>query len=277
MKKFLFASLMLASVSAFSQSYLVLNNGVTLTTDKAGFIYDFGHFRIPYKVTISGGNFFVSDKVLSTVDNQGFLYEKDIKVDEINGKGLNYFIDDSEHLFTIDEQGIVYEYEEDSSIFRKVISYGGNFFTAKGEKKKIDLYTVSNTGNYFKMAVEGLNPAEIEKVGGKYFQTKSGLVYTVSKEGFVYPKNTMTTGQIKRIGGNFFIDSNHFIYTVSEDGVLKLPILPAELVVSDLIKLGSNYMIDSEGRIFVVDHLGDMYERTVAVKHDLRKSKIISK
>lgn len=275
MKKLLIAGLLLVSASAFSQSYIVLNNGITLTTDKHGFVYDFGHFRVPYKVTISGGNFFVADKLLSTIDTKGMLYEKDLKVEKIDGKGLNYFIDSRSRLHTIDEQGFVYKYDEDTSVFRKALVFGGNFFTVKADRKTTDLYTVNNKGNYFKINVEGLNPAEIEKAGGKYFQTKNGVIYTVSSEGFVYSKAEISTGKIARIGGNFFIDSNHFIYTVAENGMLKLPILPANIVVSDLIKLGANYMLDSKGRLFVVDDKGDMYERTV--NHDLTKSKVVSK
>lgn len=277
MKKYLIASLMLASLNAFSQSYLILSNGVTLTTDKSGFIYDFGHFNVPYKVKINGGNFLVASKKLSTIDKNGLLFEKDVEVEEIRGKGLNYFIRDDNRLFTIDENGFVYEYEEDIKVFKKALGFGGNYFTVKPENKKmnVDLYTVNNTGNYFKLKVDGLNPADIASHGGSYFQTKDGVIYTVSKEGFVFPKADMKTGTIKKAGGNFFIDSNNFLYTVSEAGLLMLPILPANIVVADIVKIGANYMIDSSGRIFVVDQNGEMFERTV--NHNLSSAKILSR
>ena len=35
----------------FSQSYLVLENGITITIDKAGYAYDFGHYTATNKVT----------------------------------------------------------------------------------------------------------------------------------------------------------------------------------------------------------------------------------
>ncbi len=274
MKKFIIASLMLASLNAFSQSYIILSNGITLTTDKSGFIYDFGHFRIPYKITVNGGNFFVADEKLSTVDAKGMLYLKDVEVKKINGKGLNYLITNKNHLLTVDEDGFVYEYD-DSSLFKKALNFGGNFFTVKGEKKATDLYTVTSKGNYFKMTIPGLNPADIVKFGGTFFQTKQGMVYTVSKDGFVFPKTDSEVGELKKMGGNYFIDSKNFLYTVSEEGLLVLPVLPANIVVADLVKLGSNYMLDSQGKIFVVDQNGMMFERTP--DHDLTKSKIIAK
>lgn len=276
MKKLITLGLMLSSFNAFSQSYLVLNNGVTLTTDKAGYIYDFGHFRIPYKVTVNGGQFLVEDKKLSTVDTSGFLFEKDIKIDKIKGKGLNFLIKSDNKLVTIDEKGFYYEYDKDDKIFRTAVAYGGNFFLVKPNSRRpdLDLYTVNSNGNYFKINVPGLNPADIKTVGGTFFQTKNGVVYTVSKDGFVFAKPEIKVGNIIKSGGNYLIDSTNKLYTISEDGLLILPILPANIKVATVQRLGSNYMIDTEGRIFSVDAKGLMHERTIA--HDLINSKILS-
>lgn len=276
MKKFITLGLMLSSLNAFSQSYLILNNGVTLTTDKAGYLYDFNHFRIPYKVSVNGGQFHVEDKKLSTVDTSGFLYEKGFKVDKIKGKGLNFLINDDNHLVTIDEKGFYYEYDKDAKIFKSAIAYGGNFFLVKPNSRKpqVDLYTVNSKGNYFKIDVAGLNPADIKTVGGTFFQTKNGVVYTVSKDGFVYSKPEIKVGAIVKAGGNYLIDSSNKLYTISEDGFLMLPVLPANIKVATVQKLGSNYMIDSEGRVFTVDNKGNMHERTIA--HDLTNAKILS-
>lgn len=276
MKNFITLGLLLASFNAFSQSYLILNNGVTLTTDKAGFVYDFNHFRIPYKVTINGGQFHVEDKKLSTVDTSGFLYEKNFEVKKVKGKGLNFFVNDDNHLVTIDEKGFYYEYDKDDKIFKSAVAFGGNFFLVKPNSRKpnIDLYTVNTKGNYFKIDVPGLNPADIKTVGGTYFQTKSGVVYTVSKDGFVYAKPEVKVGSIVKAGGNFLIDSTNKIFTVTDDGFLILPVLPMNIKVMTVQKLGSNYMIDSEGRIFTVDAQGNMHERKT--DHDLTDAKILS-
>lgn len=277
MKKFLVAGMMLASMNVFSQSYLILNNGITLTTDNAGFVYDFGHFRVPYKVTLNGGQFLVENQKLSTVDTAGFLYEKSLKVEKVKAKGLNYFVNDDNKLITIDQKGFFYEYDKDAkSVFKKISGMGGNFFTVRPDDRKpiIDLYTVNNTGNYFKINVPGLNPADITTIGGTYFQTRAGVVHTVSKDGFVYAKPEVKVGAIKKLGGNFLIDSANMLFTVSEDGFLMLPVLPANIKVADIQKVGSNYMLDSEGRIFVVDKVGNLVERTI--NHDLRNAKILS-
>jgi hypothetical protein len=279
MKKFLSLGLMLASLNAFSQSYLILNNGVTLTTDKAGFVYDFGHFRLPYKVTLSGQQYLVEDKKLSTVDSNGLLYEKSLKgdkIEKIKGKGGNFFINDENHLFVIDSKGYFFEYDKDDKIFKKAIVLGGNWFLVKPEDKKpgIDLYTVNDKGNYFKLNVPGLNNADIIQCFGNYFQTKDGMIYTVSKDGFVFPKPDIKTGKVAKSGGNYFIDSNGLLFTVSEEGFLLLPELPATIKISEIKRFGANYMVDSEGRMFVVDSKGNLFERTL--NHDLRNAKILS-
>jgi hypothetical protein len=276
MKKFLATGLVLVSMNVFSQSFLILNNGVTLTSDTAGFIYDLGRFTMPNKVSFSSGQFFIQEKKLTTVDTAGFFYDKEMEVKKLKGKGLSYFINDDNHLVTVDSKGFVFEYDKDDKIFKKTIGFGGKFFMVKPDDKKplVDLYTLNDKGNYFKTTVTGLNPADITLLGGAFFQTKSGVTYTISKDGMVFPKTEQKVAAIKKAGGNFFIDSANNLFTVSQEGFLILPILPANIKVSDIQKIGSNYMLDSEGRIFVVDKSGVIFERTMS--HDLRKAKVLS-
>ncbi|HXH76383.1 MAG TPA: hypothetical protein VNJ08_15535 [Bacteriovoracaceae bacterium] len=276
MKKFLVAGLALLSLNSFAQSYMVLNNGITLTLDKAGFVYDFNHFFLPYKIQVNGGQFFVSENKLSTIDSSGFLYKKDLKVEKLKGKGLNYYIDEENDLYTVDTKGFYYKYDKEKS-FKKASGFGGNFFTVKmDEKKKLtDLYTINTTGNYSKVVLPGLNPVDITTFGGTWFVTKDSVVHTVTKDGFVYSKPEVKVGAIVRRGGNFMIDDSGKLFTVAEDGLLNLPILPANIVVSKIIKVGANYMLDSEGKMFVVDGLGEVIERVIP-EHDIRNVKVLS-
>lgn len=277
MKKILILGSMLFALNGFSQSYLILNNGVTLTTDKAAFVYDFGHFILPYKVNLSSGQYLVEDEKFVTIDEKGFLYRKTEKTpSKIKGKGSKYLIADNGTIFTIDAAGFLYKFDKDSGL-KKANSFGGNFFTVKPDDKKplVDLYTLNSKGNYYKMNVAGLNPADIAVFGGNFFQTKAGVVYTVSKDGFVISKAEVKTGAIKKIGGNYFIDSNNSIYTVSEEGFLFLPTLPASLKIASISKMGLNYFIDADGRIFTVDNTGVINEREIK-SHDLREAKVLS-
>lgn len=276
MKKLLLAGALLASFNAFSQSYMILSNGITLTVDKKGFIYDFGNFVAPYKVSANGGQFLIEDEKLSTVDANGFLYQKDLKLKSIKGKGLNYILGKDSELITIAENGFYYKFDKDKKMTKKISNFGGNFFTSVADEKKniVELYTVNALGNYYKMDVAGLNPADIKEIGGKYFQDKTGAVYTVSKDGFVFKKADVKINKIVKKGGNFFIDDTNKLYTISDDGLLILPILPFELKVSDINKLGSNYMIDVEGRVFTADSEGNLFERYI--DHDLRNTKVLS-
>lgn len=277
MKKILALGSLLLALNSHAQSYMIMGNGVTLTTDKAAFVYDFGHFILPYKVTLIGGQFLAEEGKLISIDDKGFLYRKDEKApSKIKGKGNNYIIADNGTLYTFDAAGFFYKFDKDNAT-KKATTYGGNFFTVKPDDKKpvVELFTLNNKGNYFKMAVQGLNPAEIVIAGGTYFQTVKGTVYTVNKDGFVFPKAEVKAAAIKKIGGNFFIDANNAIYTVSEDGFLMLPSLPANLKIATITKLGQNYFLDQEGKLFVVDSTGAIYQREMK-DHDFKDAKILS-
>lgn len=260
-----------------AQSYMILNNGVTLTTDKAGYVYDFSHFILPYKVTLTGGQYLAEEGKLLSVDSNGYLYRKDEKApSKIKGKGNNYFIADNGNLYTFDAAGFFYKYDKESAT-KKANVFGGNFFTVKADDKKpvADLYTLNAKGNYFKMAVDGLNANDIAIAGGTYFQTSKGVVYTINKDGFVFAKAEVKTAAIKKIGGNFFIDASNTLYTISEEGILVLPSLPLTLKVATVTSLGQNYFVDQEGKMFVVDSKGLVFEREIKA-HDLKGSKILS-
>ena len=277
MKKILALGSLFLALNGHAQSYLILNNGVTLTTDKTAFVYDFGHFILPYTVTLTGGQFLAQDGKLISIDDKGFLYRKEEKApSKVKGKGASYVLADNGTLYTFDAAGFLYKFDKDSAL-KKANSFGGNFFTVKPDDKKpaVDLYTVNNLGNYFKMNVAGLNAAEISISGGNYFQTAKGVVFTITKEGFVYSKADMKVAPIKKIGGNFFIDANNALYTVSEDGFLYLPTLPANLKVATVTKLGQNYFIDQEGKLFVVDNTGAVFQREMK-DHNLKDAKVLS-
>jgi len=276
MKLFLILGLVLSSLTSHGQSYLVLNNGVTLTIDSNGYLYDFGHFYLPYKIKQNGGQFFVEEEKLITVDSKGLVYEKDLEVTGINGKGMNYFINSSEELITIDRDGFYFKYDEDTSVFKKAVTFGGNFFLVKPEKRKpqMDIYTINEKGNYFKMTLDGLNPSEINLAGGNFFQTKDGRTYTVSKSGFLFSKSDIKVSAISKTGGNFFIDTNGILFTVTDEGILLIPSLPKNLVVSEIQKVGSHYMLDKNGNLFTVDKNGMVLERKS--QHDLRNVKVLS-
>lgn len=275
MKNFIAFGLLLASLGASAQSYLVLNNGVLLTTDKAGFLYDFGHFVVPYEVKVNGGQFFVEKEQLSTIDEGGFRYEKDEKVSKIKGKGNNYLLNNDSELLTVDAKGFYYKFNSDG-VFKRIQKFGGNFFTAQDERKKNTLlYTINSKGNYFNISLPELNPADISVLGGTYFINNRGAVFTVDANGFVYPKADVKVAAPKKLGGNFLIDVTNKLFTVSETGILSNPVMPINLNLNNILKVGSNYMLDTDGRLFVVDKNGNVFERAVG-SHDLRSVKVIS-
>lgn len=277
MRHFILLGFLFLSFQSHSQSFMILKSGVTLTTDKSGNVYDSNKFFLSSKVSFVGGQFFVDDKLLVTVDSEGVLSKKTNKIKDIKGKGLNYFVSGNNRFFAISSAGYVFENKEDRKIFKDIKFFGGNFFLVQEDKdeKNYDLYTVNDKGNYFQMRVPGLNPADITAIGGTYFQTFRGLMYTVSKDGLIFANKNFKNGSLKISGGNFFIYTNNTVYTVAEDGTLIVPILPADFAAYKIKHAGANYMIDTDGRLFTVDNLGQIFERFV--KEDLKEIGVVSK
>jgi hypothetical protein len=273
MKIFLLSTLLLISFSAFSQSYLILNNGTTLTLDRSGHVYDFYQVHLVDQINHAGGRYFVKDNKLVTVDVSGFLFEKDKKIEGVKARGSNFILLEGNKIITVDSQGFYYEYEHQA--ISNIINHGGNFFLSKTKNDSIntDLYTVDKKGKLLKVLIEGLSSSEILVFGRMYLQTTSGIIHTVSKYGAVTTYNKLDIGKITKSGGNFFIDSNEKLFTVSDEGVLLTPPLPIGLKVSEVQKAGGNFFIDSSGRLFTVDEAGSLSEQSVL--HDLSDLKII--
>lgn len=270
MKNLVFAALASVSVSGFAQSYFILDNGLTLTTDSAGYVYDYGHYTSISRMSIRGGQFIVEDSnILVTVDERGFPFRKyEVLPTTIKGKGTNYIIGDNNAVYVIDQKGNVHLTENDPAV-AAATKFGGSFFVVEN-----DLYTVSISGSYQKVAIEGLKPQDILTFGGNYFMTNRGVLFTISADGKVFSRAQDRVGIIVKRGGNYFIDSMGFFYVVTADGSLKLPSIPMSLRLQAITKLGVNYFIDANGKLFTVDKDGNVLERMM--NYDLKTAKIIS-
>lgn len=277
MKSLLFAVIATFSFNAFSQSYLIMDNGIVVTTDKAGFAYDFGHYAFPAKVTLKGGQYFVEEgNILATVDENGLLFRKyELIPEKIRGKGINYFISEEGSIFVIDKKG--YLKITESETYQRAVNFGGNYFTVAvdPEKTLLELYVVTAEGEVVKTEVPDLNLKDIVAFGGSYFMTNRGIIYTIAQDGQVASKNNMRVGILQKRGGNYFVDSGGFFFTVTETGELLMPGLPANMKVANVQRLGSNYFIDQQGRLFVIDKAGNVFERVMR-DNDFRMAKIIS-
>ncbi len=277
MKKFMLAILATVSLSAVAQSYIIMDNGITVTIDKAGFAYDVGNYAFPQKITMKGGQFFVEENtVLATVDERGTLYRKYEQMPEkILGRGMNYFISDKGELYTIDSQGGVTMTTDEK--LKTANFFGGNYFTVvtDADKKEMDLYTVTATGAVNKAELSNFKMKDVAAYGGTYFMSNRGVVYTISQDGSVIPWPSMRVGVLQKRGGNYFIDSSGSVFTVGMDGTLHLPGIPMNLKLASITKLGSNYFLDLSGRLFVIDHEGNIFER-VMKDHDFRNARVIS-
>ena len=277
MKKFMLGCLAFVSVSAFAQSYIIMDNGITITMDKGGFTYDVGNYAFPQKITLKGGQYFVEENsILATVDDKGTLYRKYEQIPEkILGRGTNYFMSDKGDMFTIDNQGLVALSQDDA--YKKAAFFGGNYFSTltNPDTKDMDLYVVTSKGIVTKVALENFKMKDVAAYGGTYFLSNRGVVYTISEDGGVIPWPSMRVGVLQKRGGNYFIDSSGSIFTVAANGTLVLPGLPMNLKISSITKLGSNYFIDLTGRLYIVDQDGNIFER-VMKDTDFKNARVIS-
>lgn len=276
MKSFLLFALSVLSFHSYSQSFLIMDNGITITTDNHGGAYDFGHYAFPQKVTLKGGRFYVEDgNVLATVYDNGLLFKKyEVIPEDIKGKGNNYFIS-GEKVYGIDNQGVL-KITEDSK-FKRARIFGGNFFISQPRPlfSELEFYMMDQSGAPVKIETGEMDLKEIIDVGGNYFMNRSGDLYTLSESGVIALKNEFRIGMLARKGSNFFIDSSNYLFTVDQNGELHMPAIPLDLDVSSILKTGSNYFIDMEGRFYVVDDNGNVVEK-IMPDHDFRMAKIVS-
>lgn len=274
MKKLLLTLLAVFSMSSFAQSYIVMDNGLIITTDGNGFAYDIGDYAFPLKITMKGGQFFIEEnKVIATIDENGVLFRKyEVMPETVLGQGMNYFISSEGDIFTIDSKGIVHLSKNE--IFKNAMNFGGNYFTVN-TAAGLELYIVTLTGEVVPASLEGLDMKSVIAFGGNYFMTNRGILYTVSSEGIVLSHADKRIGILQKRGGNYFTDSTGMIYTVAQDGRLILPGLPISLKINSINKLGSNYFLDLSGGLFTVDKDGNIWERIVE-DHDMRNARIIS-
>lgn len=277
MKRLLLLALATLSINAFAQSYIIMENGITITTDMSGYSYDFGHYAFPQKILLKGGQFFVEEGgILATVDERGLFFRKyELIPEKIKGKGLNYFLSEEGAMYTINRAGYVTLTENE--LYKKAVNFGGNYFTVDvdPEKKMLDLMVVDKDGVVTRPEVPSLKVNDIISFGGNYFMTNRGIVFSVTETGQVIPHDDMRIGVLVKKGGNFFVDSSGYMYTVAQDGTLKMPALPISLRVSSIHKLGSNYFIDLTGKLYVVDRNGNVFERVMR-DHDFKNAKVIS-
>lgn len=276
MKNLLLLVIATLSLNAFSQSYVVMDNGITLTTDTSGFAYDFGHYAFPQKIILKGGQYFVEEGgILATIDENGLLYRKyELIPEKIKGKGINYFMSDEGFLYTIDKKGFVKVTESES--YKNAVNFGGNYFTVmNADKTLVELFVVTGEGLVVKPEIESLKMKDVVSFGGTYIMNNRGVVFTIASNGTVTAKDEVRVGVIAKKGGNYFTDSSGLFFTVSEAGDLLMPALPVNMKIPTVQRLGSNYFIDQSGKFFLVDKNGQVYER-VFRDHDFRLAKVIS-
>lgn len=277
MKKFFAALLATLSLSAFAQSYLIMDNGIAITIDKSGFAYDFGNYAFPQKITLKGGQFYVEDNsIIATIDDKGMLFRKyEVMPAKILGSGSNYFLSDAGELYTIDVAGNVHLTVDEK--FKSANAFGGTYFTVMldAPSKLMELYTIGMDGKAMKADLGNFKMKDVISLGGTYFMSNRGVIHTVSSDGAVVAWPSIRVGVLQKRGANYFTDSSGMIFTVAENGTLVVPSLPINFKLNSITKLGSNYFLDLSGRLYTVDKDGNIFERIMR-DHDFRNARVLS-
>jgi hypothetical protein len=276
MKKLLITALATFSLHSFAQSYMIMDNGITLTIDQDAYVYDFGHYAFPQKVTLKGGKWFVEENsILATIDENGFLYRKyELMPEKILGKGINYFLSSEGELYTIDSKGAVHIIKDER--LKRATNFGGNYFVLQSEEEAIsELVTINREGRHEIALIENFHAKNVVAFGGTYFMTNRGVVHTISQDGQVRSQSHMRVGLIQRRGGNYFTDSMGTLFTVSADGDLTAPAVPVGFMTQNMTKLGSQYFLSLAGKLYVVDAEGRLVERTMR-DHDFKHVRVLS-
>lgn len=274
--KLLMLSVMLSltwQVSA--QSYFIMNNGSTLTTDKDGFIYDLGHYAYPHKISLKGGVFFVEENsIIATVDENGMLFRKYEHIPEkIKGKGINYFLSSEGELYTVDRTGGIKVHVQ--ADFKSATRFGGRYFLLALEDGMVEIVTINLDGEFTRHPEMKMKLIDIVSLGGTYLMDRRGIVHTINSWGEIISHADKRVGIIEVRGGNFFTDSSNFIYSISKEGELITPAVPMNLSASNIVKSSSNYFVDLQGRLFVVNDKGEIYQKTLD-GHDFKNIAVTS-
>lgn len=263
----LFAGLLFA-VTAQAQSYMVRANGVVLTLDEKGFVYDLNQFVLPYMITVKGGMFYVTDKrVITTIDEKGFFYRLDPRQYEaprkVEHSGHNYFLESNGAVWSFDRNGLPAVGERNWD-YRKPLHVGGKFFVVEGKRREPGrLVVINDQGQVNEVSVAELDPATITESGTNWFVDAKKRLFTINADGQV--GQALGVGPVERLttkGGNFLVVDGNLL-TVTEDA--RVNNLGSFARFGTLSKLGRNYFLTQEGKLFVVDLSGAVIERTGVV------------
>ena len=271
MKKLTLLAFSLYSAFSFSQSMMIMNNGKVITIDKAGIANDFGSFMLPYEVKFMGGRYLIDkDRKVRTVDRNGMFFSKadsDKVASDIEYLGENYFISKRGTLYSVDDSGFFYELSKERE-YKELTHKGGNFFVsekkADGKKYKA-FFVINSSGQVNEIKMAGLNVDAINYVGGNYFTTAMGELFTVSTDGFVYSKKELGnfTGHMMKRGHKYFFYQSK-VFTVSDNGLVNDA--GPSLLLGDIKTMGTNFFINAASTVFSVSDTGTIQRVTLKVE-----------
>lgn len=265
MRTIFVAALLLSSLAAHAQSFLLQATGRLLTIDKQGFIYDLQLTVDPESIKEQGKNWFKTKDTLSTISATGLVTEKTglVLPRSIKAHGGTWLIGNRSEFLVVAEDGMVYSYNEPLMRDVKVVSSGANWLVIRAKDKSFHMVTIDTLhGRYYttsSMAMaQGplrLNTGMIRHSGGNWFIDSNGVLFVVRNDGGILSKRELGIFvAVTAKGGNFFIDIRNRVQVILDNGYVALPYLP--MVFGSLVKTGAQVAWNTRGDFFTFAEAG---------------------
>jgi hypothetical protein len=245
-----------------TQSYMVLANG-NVQIIKSFYDGENTSYTNSYIFLMEGyvnkikSNYFLDERnIIFTVTQDGYVYEKfGYKIDDkIKYFGGTFFITKKGSLYIVRADGLIYEYN-DMEEFKKVKVLGGNYFITRDNR----VFVVTSDGTYAEKTEYFQHKArDVKEKGHNYFITRDGTVYTAGEEvEMKVDNNGVSTGK-PALDNNGNMQYYSVLYTAGP-------------VNADQIKtVGGNFFIDDFGHIHTISANGQFDRGVVG-----RKVKVI--
>jgi hypothetical protein len=255
------------SITTHAQSHLLKLDGVLLSVDASGFIYDLGNRVDPAQVKARGKNWLAEKSgALITIDSAGLVNRRtDVRVPRtLRAHGGTWFLGERGELSVVTASGAVVTTQEPTLREGDIAPRGGNFFVWRPRRGGAPvLYTFNSaTGESYHSDAEyvrrlGIDMSSFKGNGNNWLVDGRGILHVVTRIGAVMPRRDLGTffGLSTR-GGNYFVDATGATQVVMDNGSVHMPYLPLDY--SAIATAGDTFGWNTRGDFFTfVETLSD--------------------
>lgn len=228
-------------------NYAFFKGGVMATVDEVGGLLYKG--KVPFEPAESGlGGVFFLNKGTSeviAVDSAGFYNSTGVIASNVRLMGGNFYIED----------------QLSGSARTSVLTTIKHMGTEPGNP--LGMVTKK----------EGWDFSDAIIAGGNWFEKVDGSIVGIASETGYFTESQKVESRPKKIGGNYFISDDGVLYTVDSAGKVKKQ-MP---IIGEMSAYGYSYMIADDGYFIFVDGDGTPHTQLVRVSTTGIKAELVSK